>query len=142
MVSSNNMKYMMAAIILAACLPYLQIVLVICEVDANIIAYVWIFLFVFLAFVFTVVPLREYKIHQKPAAGKEFTLGPVSWLNYTSNDKLLGVDKEIVEMKFDWDDNGLKMLESSKLYLRAQRAVLKNESSIDKEKKAWNKYPR
>lgn len=135
MLGPNSSKYIFPLSIVIVCLPYLQMFLISFGVDINIIIYIWIGIFMSIAFTFSVLPLKEYKVHQKPAAGKEFQLGPVAYMNHTGSDKLLGVENEITEVRIDWTDSQTRVLKETEIWLRARRAVLCKESRIEKEKR-------
>lgn len=133
MITENNAKYIWILILIGACTPYIQIVFSLLKIDPAFFGYFWLGYAISLIFIFTILPLREYKIHQGPCAGKEFSLGPIVYLNHTSRDILLGIEKEIEEIRINWDDKKLKVLEKSKIFYRAKMTILKNESKEEKE---------
>ena len=130
----NNSKYMSLLAIVCVCLPYLQMILLITKVDMSVQIYIWIVTIGIMDFAFAYLPLREYLQHQVPVMGKVGTVGAVVYLNYTSRNKVLIFEKEIEEIKIDWTNQGLKVLENSRLYLRGKREILKTESKLEKEK--------
>ena len=133
MITENNAKYIWVLILIGALTPYVQIAFSLFNVDPFFFGYFWLGYAITLIFIFTVLPLREYKIHQGPCAGKEFSLGPIVYLNHTSRDMLLGIEKEIEELRITWDDKKLKVMEKSKIFYRAKMTILKNESKEEKE---------
>ena len=137
----NNSKYMSLLAIVCVCLPYLQMILLITKVDMSVQIYIWIVTIGIMAFAFAYLPLREYLQHQVPVMGKVGTVGAVVYLNYTSRNKVLIFEKEIEEIKIDWTNQGLKVLENSRLYLRGKREILKTESKLEKENRQQIKTP-
>jgi len=132
------MIVLMVAII---CLPYLAILLWTLQVDFSIQIWIWLLIIISLTFYSTVLPLREYKIHQGPCMNTLFQLGPVIYLNHTVREIVLGIKGEIEEMRFDWTDGNLQLLEKSTLYLNAKRQIIASESSSVKKDRSLTKKP-
>lgn len=135
--TENNTKYMFPIILM----PYLQFIFIALQLPPEITMQIWIYTIIGMAFAMTLLPMREYIKHQRPADGKSFARGPVVYLNYTSRDRVFGFKGEYEEIKIDWSNEKLAVLEHSRVYLRGKQDVLKAESLADREGRQTLKSP-